>query len=151
MKDIPTEKNPPKDPSQTTFLEKMQQHPFVAAGAGVALIVHLSALLSLPPAIRGKGAPFLPTSKSHGNAMFEQLHQQLLKNSATTRTKQSSSPTSAATTTSTVPSALQTKLQDNRLRFVDLGSGDGRLVFRAARAGMFEKSIGYEINPGTYQ
>lgn len=140
MKDISTEKKTPsnKDPSQTSFLEKMQEHPFVAAGAGVALIVHLSALLSLPPAIRGRGAPFLPTSKSHGNAMFEQLHHQLLQNS------------SAKPSSSTRTSALQTKLQNNRLRFVDLGSGDGRLVFRAARAGMFEKSIGYEINPSTY-
>jgi len=35
------------------------------------------------------------------------------------------------------------------LTFFDLGSGDGRVVFRAAREGMFHKSIGYEINPGT--
>ena len=33
-----------------------------------------------------------------------------------------------------------------RLRFVDLGSGDGRLVFRAAREGIFDSSSGYEIN-----
>ncbi|CAB9525410.1 Protein FAM173B [Seminavis robusta] len=33
------------------------------------------------------------------------------------------------------------------LTFVDLGSGDGRLVFRAARQGIFSTSIGYEINP----
>jgi SAM-dependent methyltransferase len=33
------------------------------------------------------------------------------------------------------------------LKFVDLGSGDGRVVFRAAREGLFHASVGYEINP----
>lgn len=112
--------------SKSTFLTKIQQHPFVSAGAGVALLVHLSALLSLPPVIRSRGAPFLPTSKKHGNAMFEQLQQELLN---------------------TKSPRLQQKLQDKALTFVDLGSGDGRLVFRAARQGIFQTSIGYEINP----
>lgn len=31
--------------------------------------------------------------------------------------------------------------------FVDLGSGDGRVVFRAAREQLFTLCIGYEINP----
>jgi tRNA G46 methylase TrmB len=31
--------------------------------------------------------------------------------------------------------------------FVDLGSGDGRVVFRAAREQLFTVCIGYEINP----
>ena len=162
MKDIPSDKievPPQKDPSQTSFLEKLQQHPFVAVGAGVALIVHLASLLSLPPALRGKGAPFLPTSKSHGNAMFEQLHQQLRQQGAATTTtttaKRTLSSSNVATRTATIApttTALQMKLQQEKrlLRFVDLGSGDGRLVFRAARTGMFEKSIGYEINPGMY-
>jgi hypothetical protein len=34
-----------------------------------------------------------------------------------------------------------------KLTFVDLGSGDGRVVFRAAKEGMFHRCIGYEINP----
>jgi hypothetical protein len=34
-----------------------------------------------------------------------------------------------------------------KLSFVDLGSGDGRVVFRAAKEGIFHKCIGYEINP----
>jgi Histone methylation protein DOT1 len=33
------------------------------------------------------------------------------------------------------------------LNFVDLGSGDGRIVFRAAQENLFTLSIGYEINP----
>ena len=37
--------------------------------------------------------------------------------------------------------------QPKRLVFVDLGSGDGRLVFRAARENIFDECIGYEINP----
>jgi hypothetical protein len=32
-------------------------------------------------------------------------------------------------------------------KFVDLGSGDGRVVFRAAREDMFRLCVGYEINP----
>ena len=110
----------PKEDFPPTFFHKIQQHPYIAAGAGVALLVHLGALLSLPPAIRGRGAPFLPTSSKHGNAMFRQLQEQLKSN----------------------PS-----LKNKPLTFVDLGSGDGRLVFKAARLGVFQKSIGYEINP----
>lgn len=129
-----TTKDPPQKsssvPSKMSMMENMQQHPYIVAGAGVALIVHLSALLSLPPAIRGRGAPFLPTTSKHGNAMFEQLHQQLAKSSTKTS------------------SVLQQKVKQGKLHFVDLGSGDGRLVFRAAREGIFERSIGYEINPG---
>jgi Histone methylation protein DOT1 len=108
------------------FLLKVQQHPYVIAGAGIALLVHLSALLSLPPAIMGRGAPFLPTSSKHGSAMFQQLQEHVTKSKSTT---------------------LQEKLRTKTLRFVDLGSGDGRLVFQAARQGIFQTSIGYEINP----
>lgn len=111
----------------SSFLSKVQAHPYVTAGAGIALLVHLSALLSLPPAIRGKGAPFLPTTAKHSDAMFQQLREQLLKSKSR---------------------RLQSKTKLQNLRFVDLGSGDGRLVFRAAREGIFGNSVGYEINPG---
>lgn len=44
--------------------------------------------------------------------------------------------------------AFQAQLKDNRpLQFVDLGSGDGRIVFQAYRQAVFHKSVGYEINP----
>ncbi|KAL7524572.1 hypothetical protein ACHAXR_000630 [Thalassiosira sp. AJA248-18] len=48
---------------------------------------------------------------------------------------------------STMPKHTQ---QQSQLRFVDLGSGDGRVVFRAAREGIFHKSVGYEINPALH-
>ena len=41
--------------------------------------------------------------------------------------------------------------QDSNLTFVDLGSGDGRVVFRAAREGLFDNCVGYEINPGALE
>ena len=34
-----------------------------------------------------------------------------------------------------------------KLNFVDLGSGDGRIVFRASKENLFSLSVGYEINP----
>jgi tRNA G46 methylase TrmB len=42
-----------------------------------------------------------------------------------------------------------TTRQRRRLKFVDLGSGDGRWVLRAARrhSDLFGMSVGYEINP----
>jgi len=85
--------NPP-----SSFLGRIQQHPYITAGAGVALVVHLAALLSLPPAIRGKGAPYLPTTASHSKAMFDQLKQQLL-----------------------ISSELKDKAANGSLCFVDLG------------------------------
>ena len=111
-------------PDAIVVRSDLLQHPYVVAGAGIALLVHLSALLSLPPAIMGRGAPFLPTTSKHGNAMFQQLQEQLAKSTR-----------------------LQQKLQQKSLQFVDLGSGDGRLVFQAARQGIFHSSVGYEINP----
>ena len=47
-------------------------------------------------------------------------------------------------------SYMKEKIAQNSLRFVDLGSGDGRVVFKAARENLFAKSIGYEINPALH-
>ena len=44
-------------------------------------------------------------------------------------------------------SFVQRQKQGEKLSFVDLGSGDGRIVFRAARENLFHASIGYELNP----
>jgi len=44
-------------------------------------------------------------------------------------------------------SFVQRQKQGEKLSFVDLGSGDGRIVFRAAREKLFHVSIGYELNP----
>lgn len=45
------------------------------------------------------------------------------------------------------PSFIQRQKRGERLSFVDLGSGDGRVVFRASRENLFDASIGYELNP----
>ena len=45
---------------------------------------------------------------------------------------------------------MKQKISQKSLKFVDLGSGDGRVVFRAARENLFNKSIGYEINPALH-
>jgi hypothetical protein len=98
-------------------------HPAFAVGAGIFCLVNVGILLSLPPVLRGRGAPYLPIFQKSVDTMFSQLRKD---------------------------PHLQTKLNagdGTRLTFVDLGSGDGRVVFRAAREGIFDKCIGYEINP----
>jgi len=80
------------------------------------------------------GAPYLPTRQKNMDVMFAQLRKELNHNSPGNRIGGSDTVTAA---------------KRGRI-FVDLGSGDGRLVFRAAREGMFSKCIGYEINPLLY-
>jgi len=96
-------------------------HPAFVVGLGGFFLLNVGALMSLPPVLRGRGAPYLPTFSGKLNVMFTQLRQD---------------------------AHIAKKLADQKpLLFVDLGSGDGRVVFRAAREGIFDKSIGYEINP----
>jgi hypothetical protein len=45
------------------------------------------------------------------------------------------------------PRFAQRIQRGNKLQFVDLGSGDGRIVFHAANEKLFHMSVGYEINP----
>ena len=98
-----------------------QMHLAVKAGLAIGFVANLGLLLSLPPVIMSKGAPYLPTFARSSNVMWERIRQ---------------SPT------------IQARLKNSdTLTFVDLGSGDGRLVFQAARQNMFAMSIGYEINP----
>lgn len=96
-------------------------HPLLTLGLAAAFLAHGAILFSLPPVLKQKGAPFLPTNSNNLTVMFNALKKQ-----------------------SFVKKALQTKTP---LTFYDLGSGDGRVVFRAAREGIFHKSVGYEINP----
>jgi hypothetical protein len=72
------------------------------------------------------GAPYLPTFQKNMNAMFSQLRRE-------------QSLAHPSTGDGTVHAQLG--------KFVDLGSGDGRVVFRAAREDMFRLCVGYEINP----
>jgi hypothetical protein len=99
--------------------DKASIHPAVMVGLGGALLLNITLLMSLPPVIRGKGAPYLPTTKGRIDTTFAALH------------------------THFAPQLSEGK----KLLFADLGSGDGRVVFRAAREEIFMKSVGYEINP----
>merc|ERR1712218_640020 len=66
-----------------------------------------------------------------------QIREKLRKN----KISSSSSSLLSSATSSPIPSGVG-------MKFVDLGSGDGRMVFRAAReTNLFRYSIGYEINP----
>eukprot|EP00546_Thalassionema_frauenfeldii_P003952 CAMPEP_0178922622 /NCGR_PEP_ID=MMETSP0786-20121207/16259_1 /TAXON_ID=186022 /ORGANISM="Thalassionema frauenfeldii, Strain CCMP 1798" /LENGTH=209 /DNA_ID=CAMNT_0020597013 /DNA_START=98 /DNA_END=727 /DNA_ORIENTATION=+ len=99
-------------------------HPAVAGGIAGIFILNLAFLMSLPPVLTQRGAPYLPTFKDKMNKMFDPLRSHF--------------------------SAKKTNLlkdEKQKLLFVDLGSGDGRVVFRAAREKIFHKAIGYEINP----
>ena len=116
-------------PTKSIGKDGSKIHPTVALGLTVAFVAHGAILFSLPPVLRGKGAPFLPTAAKGLNIMFSELrqHPNILSKLNQKR---------ATTLNST-------------LTFVDLGSGDGRVVFRAAREGLFDRCVGYEINPGT--
>ena len=110
-------------------------HPTVALGLTVAFVAHGAILFSLPPVLRGKGAPFLPTAKTGLNVMFSELRRH--PNIASKLNQKG---------------AIRTVVKrDSNLTFVDLGSGDGRVVFRAAREGLFDNCVGYEINPGALE
>lgn len=102
-------------------------HPAVTFGIGGFLILNVGLLLSLPPVLMGRGAPYLPTVKNKMDQMF--------------------APLKAHYASIKVPMSSSGIVDSRKLTFVDLGSGDGRVVFRAAREGLFHKSIGYEINP----
>uniref|UniRef100_A0A7S3V4K3 DOT1 domain-containing protein n=1 Tax=Chaetoceros debilis TaxID=122233 RepID=A0A7S3V4K3_9STRA len=96
-------------------------HPLITFGLVAAFVAHGAIMFSLPPVLQGKGAPFLPTSAKGIGVMFRELKK--------------------------LPQIVKKIQQKKEIRFLDLGSGDGRVVFRAAREGYFYKSIGYEINP----
>lgn len=91
-------------------------------GGTLFLLPHLAIILSLPPVLQRRGAPYLPTFSNKLNVMFDLIKQHVKKNNN----------------------------NESSLKFVDLGSGDGRVVFRAAREGIFQKSVGYEINPALH-
>lgn len=95
-------------------------HPGIAVGLTIFGVLNVGLLMSVPPVLLGRGAPYLPTSQKRMDRMFKPLHAYFARN------------------------------QTKSLRFADLGSGDGVVVFRAAREGLFVKSVGYEINPCEY-
>ena len=105
---------------------------FFAIGLASAFVfAHGAIILSLPPVIRGNGAPFLPTTSKNMDRMFKLIKQQPQIRHKLEQKKMITSSVSSG------------------MKFVDLGSGDGRMVFRSAREpNLFQYSIGYEINPG---
>lgn len=111
------------NPSDDNLIESRSSNKLMLGiGGTLFLLPHLAILLSLPPVLQRRGAPYLPTFRSKLNIMFDLIRIQIQR--------KCSSPNKNA-----------------GLQFVDLGSGDGRVVFRAAREGLFHKSVGYEINP----
>jgi hypothetical protein len=105
------------DASPTEWSKKQWTMALIAGGIASFNVV---ALISLIPVLRGRGAPYLPTKRTNLDRMFAQLRPLLSETCNNSKSK----PT-----------------------FVDLGSGDGRVVFRAARENMFSNCTGYEINP----
>lgn len=111
-----------QDPSEKSQAKNEGLHPVLAIGLTAALLAHGAIMFSLPPVLRQRGAPFLPTASKGLNIMFQELKNQ--------------------------PIIVNRMRARKNLNFIDLGSGDGRVVFRAAREGLFTNSVGYEINPG---
>lgn len=108
---------------------------------GSVIVASLAVLLSIPPVLLRKGAPYVPTLGTRMDIMFEKL----------ARHRRCHHPT-ADKRISVIQKCNRQQTPTNNekgLVFLDLGSGDGRVVFRAAREGIFRKCIGYEINPGT--
>jgi hypothetical protein len=132
--------------SNASQQQQRSLHPAIAVGIGGFVIVNVGLLLSLPPVLMGRGAPFLPTYKSKMDQMFAPLKAHYHQRHAAAANAVAANSTVAATVTVTANDD-GTRNRNNNLTFVDLGSGDGRVVFRAAREGLFHKSIGYEINP----
>lgn len=107
---------------------EMRNKVLFGIGGTLFLLPHLAILLSLPPVLQRRGAPYLPTFSNKLNLMFELIRRHHDKQNLQKRTC----------------------FGPPVLKFVDLGSGDGRVVFRAAREGIFNLSVGYEINPALH-
>jgi hypothetical protein len=124
------------------------------ATVGAALAFNVAILLSLPSVLRGRGAPYLPSQRRSMDSMFQFLRSQPEIRPILEQSQQQRHPmlTGARTRAATIePSSTSNRefSGDGRLKFVDLGSGDGRWVFRAAQdhPDLFRVSVGYEINP----
>ena len=106
------------------------------------------------------GAPYLPTKKANRDLLFEALttnvshciHRNDVLNVEAKRAFDLTAPPPSSLPSQKDFRAMQ-KLRRHetssakKLTFVDLGSGDGRLVIHAARSGLFDRSVGLEINP----
>ena len=111
-------------------------------GGTLFLLPHLAILLSLPPVLQRRGAPYLPTFANKLTVMFDLIKSQT---AAMNRAHQGAAIQQHHRALHAKEQQQQSKM--GKFRFADIGSGDGRVVFRAAREGIFDLSVGYEINP----
>ena len=116
-------------------------------GGGVVLL-HAGVLLSVPYVLMGKGAPYLPTFAKPMKLMFNELLPRHIKRLPAVRSQVSSRNTSRDRAVVQSSESDAARLL-SKVSIVDLGSGDGRLVFEAARRG-YGSCEGYEINPVLY-
>ena len=99
------------------------------------------------------GAPYLPTLEKNMKSMFQQLRNepQFMKQHAMVMKRTTPQSSQKHVNTTMVHSCHSSNMyhhqNKNEIIFVDLGSGDGRVVFHAAQTQLFTKCIGYEINP----
>ena len=110
----------------TSYEKKVQNEttslsPSILFFLGCLGLLHGAMLFSLPPVLKQKGAPYLPTSQKGVTAMFQliQQHPHVLK-----RLKQRRASVDGG----------------GGLQFVDLGSGDGRVVFAGCQRGQISFS-----------
>jgi len=115
-------------------------------GGTLFLLPHLAVLLSLPPVLRRRGAPYLPTLTERSNVMFDLIRKSQIQNQNIGRRIGNRDSIISHDSKSELVN-IGAESQSKNLKFVDIGSGDGRVVFRAAREGTFDVSVGYEINP----
>jgi hypothetical protein len=101
-----------------------------------------------------QGAPYLPTFEKNICAMFQQLRNEpkFMNNHKIVMNQRQQPhtvvfPIHAGVTATAAAATTTTQKLQNDIVFVDLGSGDGRVVFRAAQEQLFTVCIGYEINP----
>jgi hypothetical protein len=104
-------------------------HPAITFGLCCGAALNIGLLMSLPMVLLNRGAPYVPTFSKRANVMFQQLHKFNRQSNNNNSTKH------------VLAVADQT--------FVDLGSGDGRLVARAAHEG-YKLAVGYELNPALH-
>ncbi|CAD7929429.1 unnamed protein product [Amoebophrya sp. A25] len=104
--------------------------------AGVCVLNAIKIPFLLPKIRAFRGAPFLPTKRKTVDVLFDDVLQH--------RSSSSSSSSICRRASATGTGTVNDPARQSR-RLLDFGSGDGRIVFAAARRGYH--AVGYEINP----
>jgi len=140
--------------SSSSTSSSYAQTCLLTLGGTVFLGLHGAMLFSLPSVLRSRGAPYLPTFRKEVNSIFYILQAYCTSNHKSNHIhtllvspcRIHTAPSPYIHNTNHVQQSPPPPL----FTFIDLGSGDGRLVFRAAREKLFHTCIGYEINPGSF-